>query len=312
MVSLRYHIVSIASVFLALALGIFLGATKSLGPFLADANDARAQITAERDELKKSNEQFTTQLASSTKFAEEIGPLAVRGTLPNQTVVLITTPETDPSDRDAVVSLLNRSGAKVTAQFQLSKDFTDPSRAEGLRSLIAKSLPAGVKIPEVASVGTVAGTLLASVLLVDKDGKAQAKTEEATAAMTALNTGGYVITNTALTPGRLVVVLTGGALTGGAEGDRAKVVADMAAAMRPGSGGVMVAGRTGSATDTGTVGLIRDDATQAGLVTTVDNLDTGTGRLATILGLVEQSGGGVGRYGSGEGAVALIPNLAVS
>ena len=58
----------------------------------------------------------------------------MRGTLPKANVVLITTASADPADRDAVLSLLNRAGATVTAQIQLTNDFSDPARADELRS----------------------------------------------------------------------------------------------------------------------------------------------------------------------------------
>ena len=45
-------------------------------------------------------------------------------------------------------------------------------------------------------------------------------------------------------------------------------------------------------------------------MTTVDDLDTSSGRLAAVLGLVEQNGGGVGRYGLAENAQAQVPTLA--
>jgi len=74
---------------------------------------------------------------------------------------------------------------------------------------------------------------------------------------------------------------------------------------------VVVAGRTGSAGETGVVGVIRVDTAATAAVTTVDNLDTSSGRLATVLGLVEQNGGGVGRYGLADTAQAQVPTLAV-
>jgi len=42
MISMRYHIVSLAAVFLALALGIVLGATKIQSPLLAVLRDDNA------------------------------------------------------------------------------------------------------------------------------------------------------------------------------------------------------------------------------------------------------------------------------
>jgi hypothetical protein len=74
---------------------------------------------------------------------------------------------------------------------------------------------------------------------------------------------------------------------------------------------VLLAGRDGSAGETGTVGAVRGDATRRSSVSTVDDTQTSTGRLAAVLGLVEQNGGGVGQYGTAAGAQAPIPTLAV-
>jgi hypothetical protein len=73
----------------------------------------------------------------------------------------------------------------------------------------------------------------------------------------------------------------------------------------------LVAGRTGSAEPTGTVGVIRGDTALSATVTTVDDVDTSSGRVAAVLGLVEQNGGGVGQYGLAENAQAQAPTLAV-
>ena len=94
-----------------------------------------------------------------------------------------------------------------------------------------------------------------------------------------------------------MIILTGGAVTGGSEADRAAAVADLGSQLKKSATGVVVAGRTGSEGETGVVGVIRADTAATAAVTTVDNLDTSAGRLAAVLGLVEQNGGGVGRYG---------------
>ncbi len=311
MISMRYHIVSIAAVFLALALGIVLGATKINSPLLVGLQSDRESLTAERDQLSTDNKTLAARVASDSTFAGSVGNLAVRGTLPGASVVVITTADAAPADRDAVVALLGKAGAKVTAQLQVTQDFTDPSRAEDLRSLAAQNLPAGAKLPEVADVGTIAGTFLSSVLITDKAGKALAKPVEATAALSALSGGGFVSAGGPVAPGRLVVIVTGSQVTGTSEADRAAVVADLAAALRKSAGGVVVAGRTGSELETGPVGAVRGDTAASATVSTVDDVDTATGRVATVLGLVEQNGGGVGRYGLGDSAQAQIPALAV-
>ena len=311
MISMRYHIVSLAAIFLALALGIVLGATKVSSPILAGLQSDKTDLSAQNDTLTSQNVNLNNRVNSDDKFAGAVSGLAVRGTLPAANVVLFTTFDADPGDRDAVVSLLTRAGAKVTAQLQLTAAFVDPQNASAIRDLAAKVLPAGAQLPASTSAGANAAGLLGSVLLTDKTGKT-ASSAEASAALSAFSGAGYLQATGTVTPGRLVVLLTGPAETGGSEADKAGMLADFAAQLKSTAGGVVVAGRQGSEGATGAVGVIRADTAKSAAVTTVDDVDTTTGRLATVLGLVEQNGGGVGRYGIANNAQGQIPSLAVN
>lgn len=310
MISMRYHIVSLAAVFLALALGIVLGATKISSPLLTGLQGDNAALTSQQDELSTENKDLTNRVTSDENFAGAVGPLTVRGTLPNVKVVVITTAGADPADRDAVLSLLKRSGATVTAQIQLTEDFSDPARADELRSLAAKTLPTGAKLPEVPQAGAIAGGLLSSVLIVPAGGKA-ATPEQGAAVLAAMTSAGFLTVTGTPAAGQAVVLITGGQLTGGSEADRAAAPAYLANQLAQRATGVIVAGRSGSEQPAGTVGVIRGDTSLSGTVSTVDNLDSPTGRLATVLGLVEQNGGGVGQYGLSQNAQAQAPTLAV-
>jgi len=311
MISMRYHIVSLAAVFLALALGIVLGATKISSPLISGLEGDNASLSNQQEELTSTNEDLAGRVDSDEKFAGAIGALAVRGTLPATNVVLITTATADPADRDAVLSLLNRAGATVTAQVQVTNDFSDPARADELRSLAATTLPTGVTLPEVPQAGAIAGGLLAGVLISPAGGAAAASPEQGAAVLAALTSAGFITITGTPVAGQSVVILTGAEVTGGSEADRAAVPAHLAGQLAQSATGVVVAGRSGSEASTGTVGVIRDDTALSATVTTVDNVDTSSGRLATVLGLVEQNGGGVGRYGFGENAQSQAPTLAV-
>ncbi len=307
MISMRYHIVSIAAVFLALALGIVLGATKISSPLVVGLQGDKTSLTAERDQLAGDNKDLSDRVASDDAFAGSVSALAVRGTLPNATVVVLTTSDATPADRDAVVDLLSKAGAKVTAQLQLTQDFTDPNRADDLTNVAAQNLPAGAKLPTSGDAGTIAGVFLSSVLVTDKTGAAPAKAAEATAAMSALSSGGFVTAEGAVAPGRLVVLVTGAST----DGDRASVLSDLAAALKQKAGGVVIAGRTGSDSADGAIGAVRNDPAASNAVSTVDDVERTSGRLAAVLALVEQNGGGVGRYGMADSAQAQVPALAV-
>lgn len=311
MISMRYHIVSLAAVFLALALGIVLGATKISGPMLTTLQGENTSLTDLQDELSAENAELTERVSSDENFAGSVAALTVRGTLPSANVVLITTASTDPADRDAVLSLLNRAGATVTAQIQVTNDFSDPLRADELRSIANTTLPTGATLPEVPQAGAVAGGLLASVLVAPAGGAAVASPEQAAAALAALTSSGFITVTGTPAAGQSVVILTGAEVTGGSEADKAAAIAYLANQLGQTATGVVVAGRAGSEGETGTVGVIRADTALSATVTTVDNVDTAAGRVAAILGLVEQNGGGVGRYGLGENAQAQVPTLAV-
>lgn len=311
MISMRYHIVSLAAVFLALALGIVLGATKLSSPLLNDLRSDNADLSSQQGELSTTNDQLNQRIAADEKFAGSVGALTVRGTLPNTNVVLVTTASADPNDRDAVLSLLNRAGATVTGQIQLTNDFSDPLRADQLRQVAATTLPTGAQLPEVPQAGAVAGGLLSSVLLAPAGGAPVANAEQGAAVLAALQSAGFITFTGTPAAGQSVIVLTGAESTGGSEADKAGAVAWFANQMAQTATGVVVAGRTGSEEPTGTIGVIRGDTALSGTVSTVDNVDSDTGRIATVLALVEQNGGGQGQYGFGANAAAQAPTLAV-
>jgi hypothetical protein len=311
MISMRYHIISLAAAFLALALGIVLGAAKISGPLVAGLKGDSQSLTEQRDRLQADNQGLAANVASAEKMAEAVSEVAVRGVFrPNPTVVLITTSDANSADRDAVLALLSKAGAKLAAQLQLTTDFTDPGRAQQLRTLLTSNIPAGQTLPEVDDPGTLAGALLSMLLIADDSGNSKGTADEATKAFTALSTGGFVQVSGTLAAGRLVVILTGGAMTGGSEGDRAVTIKSLAAQLKLAAKGVVVAGRQGSETArSGPVGVIRGDTAASAALTTVDDVDLASGRLATVLGLAEQDGGGVGRYGVSPSAEARIPTL---
>jgi hypothetical protein len=216
----------------------------------------------------------------------------VRGLLPNKTVALVTA-GAEPADRDAVAALIGQSGATLTGELALTPAVGDPARADQLRELTSQLLPTGAKLPAASDTGSLVGGLLGGVLTGDSvDGRA------ADAVLTGLTSAGFVSPGDRPKPADLVLVLTGGALTGVDAGDAAAVMARMAAELDRSGGGAVLAGRAGSADATGAVGVARaDPAITAGL-STVDDVQTGPGRVSTVLALREQVDGRSGRYGT--------------
>jgi outer membrane murein-binding lipoprotein Lpp len=295
-ISLRYHAVSIAAVFLALALGVVLGASgvsdRLLSAVSTKAYDLGEQVqtlTAERDALAAGQR-------ASDEFALRIGPAAVRGLLQDQTVALVTS-GADAADRVAVLALLGSAGATVTGEVALTPAVGDPARADQLRELTAQLLPSGAQLPAASDTGSLVGGLLGGVLLAP-GGRAQATPEQADGVLTGLASAGFVSPGDRPGPANLVLVLTGGALTGVDAGDAAAVTARLAAGLDRAGGGAVLAGRHGSADATGPVGVARADPGITAGLSTVDDVHSGPGQVSAVLALREQLDGRAGRYGT--------------
>lgn len=310
MISLRYHIISIAAVFLALAVGVVLGSTTLSRTLLAGLNDENGELGQEVSDLQDQRNALSARLAAADSFASAVGPTTVRGLLEARTVVLVSTADASPDDRDGLKALIDASGATVTGEVQLTESFVDPNRTDELEDIVTRLLPAGVQLPTATDPGTLAGGLLGPLLLISKeDNQPQASEEETAAALSGLTDGGFIRVSEDLRPAQLAIVLTGGAQRGEAPGDRAATIARFATQVDRSGAGTVLAGGAGSADGTGAIGLVRVDTAATEILSTVDNVDTPAGRVVTVLALREQLEEGSGRYGTAGNAEAPAPGV---
>jgi hypothetical protein len=293
-ISLRYHAVSITAVFLALAIGVVLGASgvsdRLLSAVATRSDDLGGQVqtlTAERDALAAAQR-------GSDEFARRTGPAAVRGLLQDRSVVLVTS-GADPGDRDAVRALLGPAGATVTGEIALTDAVGDPARADQLRELTSQLLPTRAQLPAASDTGSLVGGLLGGVVLASSG---QVSPEQADAVLTGLTSAGFVSPGERPRPADLVLVLTGGAVPGVDGADAAAVTARLAAQLDRAGAGAVLAGRTGSADAMGAVGVARADSNITASLSTVDDVQTGAGQVSAVLALREQLDGRAGRYGT--------------
>lgn len=313
MISLRYHIVSIASVFLALAVGVVLGSTALSGSLLSGLSNEKGQLASQVSDLQAQRNQLNARLADADAFAGAMGPKVVAGALAQRSVIVITTEDAKPADRDALEKLIGQAGATVTGDLQLTSSFMDPAKADQLRQVVTRLQPAGSTFPTAGDPGTLAGALLGSTLLLNKDtAKPQSSTEELAAAIGGLTDGGFVKASPKIGPGQLAVVLTSGQATGDGAGDKAATLARFAAQLDRSGAGAVLAGDPASAEGTGAIGVVRADTSATSILSTVDNVNTAAGRVATVLALREQLDGAVGRYGIAGNAQAPAPGVAAT
>lgn len=138
MMSLRYHLVSLTAVVLALALGVVLGASALSGRVLGAVTTDRDDLAARVQELEGTRTALDTRLQSTERLLGASAPAAVAGTLPGSAVALVATADADPSDVGAVASLVADAGARVTGRLAL----TDAATAPTAPTPCARSCPA--------------------------------------------------------------------------------------------------------------------------------------------------------------------------
>ena len=305
MISLRYHVISIGAVFLALALGVLLGSTTLSDSLLSGISGQKAKLAEQVTDLQAKNNTLKSNLNAADQFATGISQRTVRNLLTGRTVVVITTPEASHYNEQQLATLLTAAGAQVTEQIQLTTAFSDPNKADQLRDLVTQMIPAGAQLPVAADPGALSGGLLGDLLLLNKTNKPQATPEERSAALTALASAGFIKAAQTTTPAQLAIVLTGGQQPDNA-GDRAAMLARFATQLQKSGQGTVLAGETGSATGTGPIGVARAD-TADNQLSTVDNEETPAGRITTILALQEQQTGKAGNYGTASNAQSPTP-----
>jgi len=308
MISLRYHVISIGAVFLALALGVVLGSTALSNTLLAGLSGQKNNLAAQVSDLQNQRDSLNGRLTDDDQFATGIGPLAVRGALAQRTVVLILASGASQTQAGELTSLITDAGGSVTGQIQLTDAFSDPNQADQLRNLVTRMIPAGVQLPVASDPGTLAGGLFGPLLLLNKtNDAAQASPDAVASALSGLAAGGFIKPGAQVQPAQLAVVLTGGTEQGNDPADRSAMLAQFATQVQRSGAGTVLAGGAGSASGSGAIGVVRADSADNSVLSTVDNVDTAAGRVVTVLALQGQLNGKSGAYGTAGNAASPVP-----
>lgn len=304
---MRQHAISIAAIFIALAIGVVLGSGLLSSGLVSGLRDDKTDLQNEVNSLQDTNNQLGEQLNAADGFDSAVSGRVVRDALADRSVVVITTPDADPGDVDGVTRSIQASGAAVTGRVSLTDSFVSAASGDDLRTRLTNVVPAGIQLRTGAvDQGSLAGDLLGSVLLLNaQTAEPQSSPEELSLALETLRSGGFIAyDNGAVAPAQLAVVVTG-ANTSNEDGNRGAIVARFAGGLDARGAGTVLAGRSGAADGNGPVAVVRADAALSAAVSTVDNVDREAGRMTTALALQEQLDGASGRYGTGANATAV-------
>ncbi|MGZ6777729.1 MAG: copper transporter [Mycobacterium sp.] len=309
MISLRTHAISLAAVFLALAIGVALGSGLLSNTVLSGLRDDKQELQHQIDGLIDQKNALNEKLGAAGEFDSQMSPRILRESLAGKSVVVFRTPDAEDDDVNALSRMVEQAGGAVTGTVTLTEEFVDDNSAEKLLSVVNSPIvPAGAQLStKSVDQGSQAGDLLGIALLTNRDPKVPAvDDQQRDTVLTALRDTGFITygsdrvgaANTAL-------VVTGGSLAEDA-GNKGATVARFAAGLAPHGSGTVIAGRDGTASGTAAVAVTRSDAALTSAVSTVDDIDTASGRITAVLALQDLiSGARPGQYGVGQGATSV-------
>lgn len=303
MTGVRHLLLAVVAAVLALALGLALGA----GPVVGRSDAHRAARDGQLKERVDRLQAKVADLRSGARIDAKVvaalaGPLT-RGRLEGHSVVLVRTPGArDRLVRRTRASLL-AAGASLTGELSITSTYLDPAKATApLEDLALRLVPPNVEFdPGSTAIERVSTVLARSTVATDPPDETDPDGAEVIAGLDEL--GAVHLDGD---PGRLAELAV--VVTGAHERTSAQpAVLALVRALGVGGAGAVVAG---PGREPPAVGWWRSG--DLGGAASVDSLDSGAGRVALVLALVELLHGGRGDYGAGDGATAVLPASVLS
>ncbi|MFC7374248.1 copper transporter [Brachybacterium sp. GCM10030268] len=320
MIDFRYHLVSLISVFLALAVGIVLGAgplRENLGNQLAEQVE---QLRTEQDDLRTQADELETEKDQLASFITELGPDLVDGTLTGTRVAVLTDDASTRAGIDRITALLEDAGAASTVQIDLQPALWEPDQEQQRSEAIEQIRDIA---PSVLGDGATSSEQLSAVIVALLSPPATGElTPELRDQLWQVFTDHQLVAVDGEAPAEVDAALYASAapeeLTGGTEDDavateRAQSLlssqtALLGALAGTGMPAVVSAATPGNDATTGILRTVRGDDVYDSISTT-DRLQEADGPVLSVLALIEQVRGGAGAYGTTADAEDRLPAL---
>jgi hypothetical protein len=296
-IDFRYHLVSIIAVFLALALGLVVGAAalqpKETQALLALSSHEKTTINS----LEQKNGLLNRQNSADQSFAQAASGLLLGNLLDGQRVVLVTAPGADGTTISGVTAAARQAGAKVTGQVSLEPQFFDTSGGteSSLDALARQLAPPGVAVGGDAANpehGQQAAASVIAAALVTKDSPAvSAAVTQSSAILNGFGQQGFLQVSAnggAASPqaATLAVVVIPATPPGSESGPVNQGLVAVAQALQGASSGAVLAGSLAGSGPGSAIDAIASGNISASL-TTVDNADLETGQIVVAQALAE-------------------------
>ena len=302
MIDFRYHLVSLISVFLALAVGVVLGAgplQNSLGTAL---NDQVTALRENRNATQAKLEQTETAVNERDSYITQAATSLLPGTLASKNVAMVLLPDAKAEDADAIAAQLKNAGATVTGRVSLTSTWVDLSR-ENYRSTFSGQVQG-----HLGSTNSILGEALAKALTANDD-SSRVLMDMLSVTVDKSGTPFISVDSTPTTAAEMIVVVgprpqasSGkGATVEASPGEDPKAWAKALEGTAGRAPTVVVGSADG---DGGVVGIIRSEKAK---VTTIDSVGQIAASVSTPLALASTRAGTTGHYGFDKGAEAVMP-----
>ncbi len=309
MIDFRYHLVSIIAVFLALALGLVVGASALRGPLVDQLKDRSGQLEKDNQNLRAQNRATDQLNGYDSQVVDGVAPQVVEGQLKGESIVFIEAPGADDQVRAKTADIVSKAGARISGYITLQDKYLDQNQLSTLSELTDQLKPASVDFSSDASPYDRTAAELASVLVTRQASSIGPEDPAAGQVLAGFKTAGFLnYSGQPATRATLAIVIAPAAASkdknAGAEN---KALVALPLALSGYANGTVAIGNADAASDGGMIKAIRDQGKAEGHVSTVDTADASTGRLTTVFALNFAKQGKTGDYGVGSGVDGPMP-----
>jgi copper transport outer membrane protein MctB len=330
-IDFRYHVVSIVAVFLALTVGLVLGASFLSKAQIAFLNGQITNATNAKNHLETQQRTLTAENNHLVDYIDGTKNNLVSNQLFNAGVVVVRSSGYNQDHVNATLALAKQAAATITADVTINPTFADPSSADSLQQLVADYAPHGQQIPG-------GDPLAQAVNLLVEALTAQATTSPALAGSVAASPSATPTTMTSswavrtlqefqaigvisvtTMPNAANALKPTAAFIAAPEAAQAdaqnSLYVSLAQALHAADVGPVIGGAAADAETGGVISAVLKNAAAAKTVSTVDDMDETIGQVAVVFVLYDENTNGTapaGHYGMTgitDGLLPKLPNL---
>jgi len=318
-INFRYHVVSLISVFLALAVGIILGA----GPLKESIGDQLSgqvsSLRAEKEQLRTDLDDARTSADRGTTALAAVAPTVLDGVLPDDQVTVVEVSPGLDDEFKAVSSQLKSAGADVRGRIRLEAAWLSESGSDARKEGVEAALAAGLPIDTTASQEKQLAQALALSLTMSTSATDPQLAAPARTTLKALADAKLVTVERTPTVASTALLLLAGSADSQPASDGTTAPTDgkalayaqareeeVVVALHTSEPATVVAGPAGESDSL--VAAVRHDGDLQVTVSTVSGVATLIGQVSVPLALADQAQGTVGHYGFDDGATQAVPS----